>query len=227
MLKAYVLHSGGMDSTTCLYLAIRNHGKENVKAYSVDYGQLHKRELAAAEEICANLDVPHTILQLGPQPESPLTNRAQNDSIPDKSYNDLGEGISPSYHHYRNGQLLSLLAAFASADLKKDDQGIIYAGQHAEDAANWAYPDCTPEFLGAQANAIYVGTYFKVRLSTPLMYDMKRDVVIKGAALQIPWELTYSCYHGKERHCGVCPTCRSRKAAFLEAQIPDPTEYAA
>ncbi len=227
MTKAYVLLSGGVDSSTCLYQACKDFGKENVKAYSVDYGQLHRKEMQYAARMCSQLGIPHTILKMSEQPASPLTDTTQNEAIPDKSYNDLGQGVSPSYHHYRNGQLLSLLTAHASADLKGDETGVIYAGQHAEDAANWAYPDCTAEFLGAQANAIFIGTYFRVRLSTPLTWLQKTDVVKLGESLGVPWELTYSCYHGKDLHCGVCPTCRSRKEAFIAAGVNDPTHYAA
>jgi 7-cyano-7-deazaguanine synthase len=221
------LLSGGVDSSTALYLAIRDFGRENATAYSVDYGQLHRREMEYARKICEHAKVPHRILTLSPQPSSPLTNKEQNLKIPDKTYAELGEGVSPSYHHYRNGQLLSLVAAYASADLHDGEKGVIYAGQHAEDAANWAYADCTFEFLGAQANAIYVGTYHRIRLYTPLVWLQKADVVSLGQKLGVPWELTYSCYKGEERHCGLCPTCRARRQAFIDAGVADPTEYIA
>lgn len=224
--KTYTLLSGGIDSSTSLFLAIRDFGKENAKAYSVDYGQLHYREMEYAAKICKYVGIPHHILTLSPQPASPLTDKEQNLNIPNKTYAELGEGVSPSYHHYRNGQLLSLVAAFASSDLDPDEKGIIYAGQHAEDAANWAYADCTFEFLGSQANAIYVGTYSRVRLYVPLVWLKKVDVVSLGEKLRVPWELTYSCYKGEELHCAVCPTCRARRSAFEAAGIEDPTEYA-
>ena len=225
MTKTFTLLSGGVDSSTCLYIAIRDFGVENAKAFSVDYGQLHNREMEYAAKLCKQLEIPHQILKLGLQPPSPLTNKERNKAIPDKSYGDLGEGVSPSYHYYRNGQLLSLVTAYASADLQPGEKGVIYSGQHAEDAANWAYPDCTPEFLGSQANAIYVGTYFQVRLCVPLTWLQKAEVVKLGQQLGVPWNLTYSCYHGGELHCGLCPTCRARRAAFGIANVKDPTTY--
>jgi 7-cyano-7-deazaguanine synthase len=221
----YVLLSGGIDSTTCLAISLQE--TDATAAYSVDYGQLHKRELEYARKVCDHYNVKHRILTLSPQPASPLTDSTQNKAIPDKRYDELPEGISPSYHHYRNGQLLSLVAAYASANLLPSEKGTIYAGQHAEDAANWAYADCTPEFLGCQATAIWIGTYQRVRLSTPLQWLKKPDIIKLGTSLGVPWELTYSCYHGRELHCGLCPTCQSRKAGFREAGVPDPTQYEA
>lgn len=222
--RAYVLLSGGMDSTTCLFLAISQYGAENVKAFSVDYGQLHRREMNFAGMVCYEQGVDHRIIALAPQPPSPLTDQKKNDAIPDKDYSELS-GVSPSYHYFRNGQLLSLLAAWAESDLGDSDKGIIYAGQHAEDAANWAYPDCTPEFLGAMANAIFIGTYQRIRFAAPLEWMTKADVVRLGDRLGVPWAKTYSCYHGGEEHCGVCPTCRARRQAFIDAGVADPTVY--
>ena len=85
---------------------------------------------------------------------------------------------------------------------------------HAEDAHNWAYPDCTPEFIGAMANAMYVGSYHKVRLITPHEWRTKAEVVAAGMKLDVPFGMTWSCYNGREYHCGVCPTCVGRIQAF-------------
>lgn len=222
--QAFVLHSGGIDSTTCLYMAVKEFGPENTRAFSLHYGQRHEKEMYAARDICHLLQVRHQIVQMAEQPQSMLTNSEVE--IPNASYADL-EGVSPTYVPFRNGQLLSYAAALASAELKGHQYGALYFGAHSEDAANWAYPDCTPEFIGAMANAIHIGTYFKLRLMTPLGWMNKADVVRAGEKLLIPWTLTWSCYKGGAKHCGVCPTCRSRKEAFQEALGMDPTEYEA
>ncbi len=120
--------------------------------------------------------------------------------------------------------MLSLITSYAATDPEAE---AIYFGAHADDAANWAYPDCTPEFIGGMANAIYIGTYHKIRLYTPLMFMNKAAIIRLGNDLEVDWKLTWSCYEGKELHCGVCPTCRSRREGFIGAAVEDPTEYAA
>lgn len=94
-----------------------------------------------------------------------------------------------------------------------------------DDGANWAYPDCTPEFNGSMASAIYIGTYHKVRLLTPLQWLTKTDVIVLGRAIDAPLHLTYSCYEGRLEHCGLCPTCVNRIEAFKRSGFNDPTHY--
>jgi 7-cyano-7-deazaguanine synthase len=74
--------------------------------------------------------------------------------------------------------------------------------------------------------AIYIGSYHRVRLHAPLIEMTKAEVVARGFDLGAPYELSWSCYKGEEKHCGVCPTCRARKEAFLLAGVDDPTIYA-
>jgi 7-cyano-7-deazaguanine synthase len=146
-------------------------------------------------------------------------------SMPHDTYEALQahEGPSPTYVPYRNGTFLSLAASLALDPRMKCDT--IYAGMHAEDAHNWAYPDCTPEFIGAMQNAIYVGTYREVRLVVPFTYKSKADIVALGVRLGVPFELTHSCYEGKRPACGQCPTCVGRLEAFLTNGMKDPLEY--
>ncbi len=219
--KAFVLHSGGIDSTTCLYIALNQFAGEDVVAVSVDYGQRHIKEIAQSRTITQNLGCEHMTIRLGAQPESMLTNPHQE--IPNASYSELA-GVSPTYVPFRNGQLLSYIAGIAHA--KGGSGSEVFFGAHAEDAAGWAYPDCTPEFIGAMANAIYIGTYTQVRLVTPLQWLMKPDVIKLGNTLGVDYAPTWSCYAGGKLHCGTCPTCRSRRDGFIAAGVPDPTEYA-
>lgn len=249
--KAFVLLSGGLDSTTCLALAIAEY--ENVEAVSVDYGQRHIKETDCAKNICDHYGVDHSVLDLrgimsGPQVM--LTDKTVE--VPNTTYDQI-KGVSPTYVPFRNGTMLAALTAHAqkyvmseiarevenaaaegmqSTDFWKEfftDQARnlvgIYFGAHAEDAHNWAYPDCTPEFIGAMANAIYIGSYFAIRLHTPFAYSSKADIVAKGTNLHVPYKLTWSCYKGEQYHCGTCPTCRARHDAFMAADVPDPTLY--
>jgi len=258
MERAFVLLSGGMDSTTCLYIAKERY--REVEAVSVDYGQKHKKEMVFAREHCHSLGIKHSILSIGGILSGIGVMLTDSDTaIPNVSYDEI-HGVSPTYVPFRNGTLLSVITAIAqkwvmhridgmvipnlvpnqpekvafareqalradALDVMKDSVGVFF-GAHAEDAHNWAYPDCTPEFIGAMANAIYTGTYYTVRLNAPLMSLDKTQVVEWGTKLGVPWEKTWSCYKGEDRHCGQCPTCQSRRKAFIQAGVEDPTEYA-
>lgn len=270
MRKAFVLLSGGMDSTTCLHQAVmdyrpegysrehilahlehaKNEGKNGadwVEAFSVHYGQRHKKEMSYAKRTCDRLGIRHSILDVGAV-LSGKTVMLTDDSkgtveVPNISYSDI-KGVSPTYVPFRNGTLLSVITAQAQKwvneqnqedeRLAKEGYGTflematagVYFGAHSEDAHNWAYPDCTPEFIGAMANAIYIGTYHQVRLHTPIQWSSKADVVALGERLGVDWKSTWSCYKGEDQHCGVCPTCRARREAFIAAGVSDPTEYA-
>lgn len=219
MAKAYVLVSGGMDSAVCLALAANTYDQD-VCAVSLNYGQKHSKELDYAIRLAEHFNVEHRIHDItGLLGIGGLND--PNNEVPNISYDDI-DGVSPTYVPFRNGTLLSIATSIASAD---EDAVAVYYGAHAEDAQNWAYPDCTPEFIGAMANAIYIGTYHRVRLCTPLMWNSKDEVATIGHVYQVPWQKTWSCYKGGENHCGTCPTCRARRTAFENAGIDDPTLY--
>jgi len=221
MPKAYVLLSGGIDSSTCLAQACEDFGGL-VCGVSFTYGQRHSKEVEHAEQVAKALDCAFITKDIsGIIGKGGLTDNAL--VIPAKSYDELDPGVSPTYVPFRNGTLLACITSLASTD---PEAVAVYFGAHADDAANWAYPDCTPEFIGGMANAIYVGTYHKIRLYTPLIFMTKAEIVAKGEELNVPWELTWSCYEGGEEHCGVCPTCRSRRDGFINADVFDPTPYA-
>lgn len=228
MQRAYVLMSGGIDSTVCLRIADKEFRGE-VIGVSIDYGQRHKKEIQYASATCAALMFKHRVINLsGVIQKTMLTDK--DAKVPDISYDEIS-GISPTYVPFRNGLMLSALASMAQHDFqhcmdKTKCDWAIYFGAHAEDAARWAYPDCTPEFIGAMSNAIYVGTYEKVRLHTPLQWLTKAQIITRGEALRVDWSLTWSCYKGENVHCGTCPTCQARRGAFITAGVNDPTVYA-
>ena len=250
--KVFCLLSGGVDSTTTLAIAAEEFPDAKLETVTVDYGQRHIRERECAKAQADNYDADHFILQAPGLMTGMLVDKGQdNEEIPDVSYADLAPGISPTYVSFRNGLMLSLLAARAQSwvmeqEKKRDDwcaanphdidvgeiseqeiHATIYLGVHADDGVNWAYPDCTPEFIGPMSSAIYVGTYFKVRVRAPLLYMTKPQVVAEGTRLGVAYAQTWSCYKGEEKHCGVCPTCRSRKEAFVLNGLSDPTVYEA
>ena len=244
--KAFVLLSGGIDSTTCLALAMEDYDR-NVEAVTVDYGQRHIKEAEHAQLICDYYSISHTVLPLrGLLSGVGVMLTDPNVTVPNIPYSEI-KGVSPTYVPFRNGTMLSAITAHAqkyvnqqitrllddpefggssveATQAAKDLCGV-YFGAHAEDAHNWAYPDCTPEFVGAMANAIYIGTYFSVRLHAPFVSASKADIISTGNRFGVPYHLTWSCYKGEELQCGICPTCLARKEAFLDAGIVDPTIY--
>lgn len=230
MKKALVLSSGGVDSTTCVALAM-SLGKENVSTVSVSYGQRHSRELECADKIAKYYEVNHYILDLSNvlQYSNCSLLAHSTEDIPEQSYADQiaqnGEGKVSTYVPFRNGLMLSAVAALAQSIYPEDDVDI-YLGAHADDAAGRAYADCSEEFTSAMNTAIVIGTYGKVRVVAPLVNMNKAEVVKTGLALNVPYELTWSCYEGGETACGKCGTCLDRLAAFEANGVKDPIEYA-
>lgn len=145
------------------------------------------------------------------------------EDIPEESYADQiektgGETPVSTYVPFRNGLFLSSAASIA---LSKDC-GVIYYGAHADDAAGFAYPDCSPVFNDAMNAAIYEGSGHQLRIEAPFVNWTKAQVVAKGLELGVPYELTWSCYAGGEKPCGKCGTCIDRAKAFAENGIADP-----
>ena len=217
MAKALVLFSGGVDSTTCLALAIDKYGAESVTALSVYYGQKHYKELEAARKIKDYYNVELIDLDLSKMFEysdcSLLS--GSEEEIPHESYSEQikktdGKPVS-TYVPFRNGLFL---ASAASIALSLGCE-IIYYGAHSDDAAGSAYPDCSAEFNAAMNEAIYLGSGKQVRITAPFVNMSKAQVVKRGVELGVPYEMTWSCYEGGDKMCGVCGTCRDRKAAFL------------
>lgn len=224
--RGYVLLSGGIDSTTAMAVAVRDLGQRNVQAISIDYGQRHKREIEHAARVANYWGRPHNVIELpNIVPRTMLTDPTQ--PIPDVSYAELPVGVSPSYVPFRNGLMLSALTSYIVGNLADGDEALLFFGAHADDSANYAYADCFPEFTGAMACAIFIGTYQKVRLQIPFQFMSKTAIIELGTKLDVPYHLTFSCYKGGDLHCGTCPTCRARKEAFVLAGVADPTEYVA
>lgn len=151
-----------------------------------------------------------------------LKNSEQN--IPHESYSEQlkkknGSTVS-TYVPFRNGLFL---ASAASIALSKKC-GIIYYGAHADDSAGNAYPDCSEAFNNAMNTAIYEGSGRRLEISAPFVGMSKAEVVKLGLSLDVPYELTWSCYEGGDRPCGKCGTCIDRAKAFKLNGIKDPAE---
>lgn len=230
-MKALVLSSGGVDSTTCVGIAVDKYGKDNVITASLHYGQKHDKEIEYARKIANYYGVRHIeedISNVMKYAKDVCTLMKGGDEIEHKSYADQiaenGEGRVATYVPFRNGLFLSIAAAYADA-LFPGEEVKIYYGAHADDAAGQAYADCSPEFAGAMNKAINIGTYGKISIERPLINMNKAEVVKTGLALNVPYELTWSCYEGKEKACGTCGTCIDRLNAFHLNGVKDPINY--
>lgn len=222
--KAMVLFSGGVDSTTCLALAIERYGAENVVPLSIHYGQKHDKEVQAAERILAHYGIKGMEIDLTPVfAHSSCSLLAHSDeAIPETSYAEQlahGDGKPVStYVPFRNGLFLACAASMAlSLDCR-----CVYYGAHRDDAAGAAYPDCSTDFFESMDRAVYEGSGRALRIEAPFIDKNKAQVVAEGLRLGVPYELTWSCYQGGERPCGVCGTCIDRRRAFEANGVSDP-----
>lgn len=223
-MKALVLFSGGVDSTTCLGMAIEKYGREQVIALSVFYGQKHKKEIEAAKKISEFYQVEHLQLDLErifQYSDCSLLSHSEQE-IPKEDYASQiasleGKPVS-TYVPFRNGLFL---ASAASIALSKGCE-VLYYGAHRDDAAGEAYPDCSRAFYRAMNEAVYEGSGGQIRIEAPFIEWTKAEVVRKGLELKVPFEMTWSCYLGEKKPCGVCGTCRDRARAFELNGVVDP-----
>ena len=226
-MKALVLLSGGLDSSVCLGLAVKEYGAGEVLALSVFYGQKHDKELKAAEDIASYYGVRRLPLDLGEifKDSDCTLLTGSKEEIPHEEYAKQLEmtGGAPvsTYVPFRNGLFLSSAASVALANGCE----VIYYGAHADDAAGNAYPDTSVEFNRAMSEAIYLGSGNALRIVAPFIDKSKSDVVAEGLRAGVPFELTWSCYEGHDKACGVCGTCRDRRRAFADNGLTDPIEY--
>ena len=212
-----VVLSGGMDSATLLYDL---HAQDaRVRALSVNYGQRHVRELAAAAQPTTRLGVEHRIADLSAL-RPLLAGSSQTDdrvAVPEGHYAEASMRVTIVPN--RNMILLAVAAAWA---ISMRSDAVAYAA-HAGDHA--VYPDCREEFVAALGEALRLADWHQVAILRPYVALTKADIVRRGTDLRVPYELTWSCYQGGRYHCGRCGTCVERREAFTLAGVPDPVPY--
>lgn len=222
-LKAVILFSGGLDSTTCLALA-KQQGF-HCCTLSIDYGQKHRAEIKSAEKIAALFSVEaHRTITIGLDNlwGSALTD---NDlSAPD--YMGANDAIPVTYVPARNTIFLSFALGWAEVLGAQD----IFIGANVIDYSN--YPDCRPAFIQAFEGLANLATKAgvegqKFRIHAPLLNFNKAQVIETGFKLGIDYSQTVSCYRADDQGnaCGACDSCTFRKKGFKEAGIADPTRY--
>jgi 7-cyano-7-deazaguanine synthase len=210
--KAIVLLSGGIDSTITLYLAKKLGHK--CFALIFDYGQRHKREIRSAVAVARRAKVPFQIIKFNlPWKGSSLLDPEKN--IPtSRTLKEIPKKIPSTYVPARNTIFLSFALSYAEAI----GASKIFIGANAIDFSG--YPDCRPSYYRAFQKVVKVGTKKKkIKVMTPLINMKKSEIIKLGLSLKAPLNLTWSCYAGGKKPCGVCDSCKIRAKGFAEALI--------
>lgn len=213
-MKIITLLSGGLDSTTLLYLLKKDH---EVKALTINYNQRHNKEILMAGKTCQKLGIDWLLLEIG-NIKKILKGSALTDNIkvPEGRYNSMNmiQTVVPN----RNMIFLSLAAAYALS-LKYD--AIAYAA-HAGD--HTIYPDCRESFFKSCEATINIGNAWNkpIKILVPFANMSKTDVLKIGVSLGVDYNLTWTCYVGLKEPCGKCGACNERAEAFQEVGVEDP-----
>ncbi len=222
-MKAVILLSGGLDSSTVLYQALA----DGCDCYTIsfDYQQRHRRELQSASAIAHKAGVVNhqVAFDLRLWGGSALTDDAID--LPQRTLDEMSQNIPVTYVPARNTIFLSFALAYAETITAER----IYIGVNALDYSG--YPDCRPDYLQAMQEVFRLGTKLgregrPIAIVAPLIHLKKTEIIQLGNQLGVSWDLTWSCYAGGDVACGVCDSCRLRLAAFAELGLVDPLPYA-
>jgi len=207
MKKAVVLLSGGMDSAVTLFIAKKNGYKPYCLTF--DYGQRHKKEILFAKNIARAAKSSCVVLKIClPWKKSALLDK--NIKVPENRKLSGRDNIPPTYVPARNTIFLSFGLSYAEAIGAK----AVFIGANAIDFSG--YPDCRPGYYRKFNELFKKATKARgIKIVAPLLYKTKKDIVRLGAGLGVDFNLTWSCYKGGSRPCGVCDACRLRAKGFL------------
>ena len=216
--RAVVLLSGGLDSSTVLFYALRM-GYE-CHALIFDYGQRHRKEVRSAMKIASRAGVKYQIVGIMlPWGGSSLIEK--NSNVPIHSLRKIGKFIPSTYVPSRNTIFLAFAASFAESINARS----IFIGANSVDYSG--YPDCRPEYLNEFAKLLKLGTKAGtmgagISIKAPLIDKSKAQIVSLAAKLRVPFELTWSCYLGEKMPCGKCDSCKLRAEGFRKSGFVDP-----
>ena len=224
-MKAVVLVSGGMDSTTLLHHVIKTLSYKSIFALSFHYGQKHSKELEMARWQCEQLEEVKDYCSLDIRLVAGLTKGASALTDKDIAVPAL-ENISESdreqpltYVPNRNMIMLSLAAAYAESH----DCTEVFYGAQAQD--EYGYWDCTSTFVTKINEVLNLNRKNPVIIRAPFTSKTKTEELQMGLELGVDYSKTWTCYRGGEKACGVCPTCIERLKAFSDLGIDDPIAY--
>ncbi len=219
-MKIVAIVSGGMDSATLVHHYINQ--RDEVKALGFDYGQRHRKELEFAERLCNELDVPFDVVDLTSISKFIAGQSSQVNpdvEVPDGHYADMTMKITI----VPNRNMIMLAVAIGHA-ISLEYDAVAY-GAHAGD--HTIYPDCRESFAAAMEGAAKLCDWREIKLLRPFVNDSKADVAKMGNGLGVNFSHTWSCYKGRDNHCGKCGTCVERREAFELSGVDDPTLYEA
>jgi 7-cyano-7-deazaguanine synthase len=219
MKKAVCILSGGMDSTLASYLAIQE-GYELITVH-FNYGQrTQDKELQAFRDISSALNVSNKY-EIDLPFFSDIGASALTDNSIDVPTTGIEAGVPITYVPFRNGIFLSIATAIA----EKENATALFIGVVQEDSSG--YPDCTDTFIDKMQSAMNQGTKedTSLEIKTPLVHLSKAQIVKKSLELNVPLELTWSCYKNSSKACGVCDSCRLRLNGFAKANTQDKIPY--
>jgi len=217
--KTVLILSGGLDSAVLLWwLPKISYHIGSVKCLTFDYGQKHRKEIESARELCKAARVHHKILDIssiGKLLHSSITNPEV--SIPEGHYQ--AENMESTVVPGRNLIMLSIAMGYAASSGFDSVAIAAHGGDH------FIYPDCRPEFLLTMNRVGSLFHFSDIKVLAPFRYDSKTDIVKKGKDLDVPFELTWTCYNGREKACGKCGSCIERMEAFKLNNLKDPIDY--
>ena len=218
--KAVAIVSGGMDSVTLAYL-LDSEGYD-LHLLSINYGQRHNKEISYAERCAERLGAAFDVADISGIGRL-LSGSALTDDLDVPHGHYAAENMAVTVVPNRNAIMLSIAYGVAVARGAKLVACAVHAGDH------YVYPDCRPQFIRAfdvmQRQAVEGFGHSNLYLYAPFMSKTKAEIVQTGIALKVPYADTWSCYKGRDLHCGLCGTCNERKEAFQIADVPDPTKY--
>ena len=213
--NAIILMSGGLDSTTVLSFAKKNG--YNITGLSFDYGQRHRRELESSKKIADFYGIQRLVFKID-------LRQIGGSSLTGDEAVEIGKlerkEIPNTYVPGRNILFLSIAAAYSELL----DARTIMMGVNSVDYSG--YPDCRPNFISSMEQSLQHGLdRSDLKIMAPLQYLNKGEIITMGIKNNAPYELTYSCYNGREKACGRCDSCLLRLRGFMDAGEIDPTPY--
>lgn len=221
--KAISVLSGGLDSTVASCVFAEDY---DIHAITFDYGQKSvEREIESSKEICRKMGFKHSIIDLKWLSKISTSSLNTDDEIPvldEDQLDDLERCKQTASSVWVPGRNV-VFTAIATSFAESEDAEIIIVGWDKEEAAT--FPDNSKEFLESFNNLLEIGSPQDIEIKAPAIDLSKEEIVQLGQKIGAPMELSYSCYKGSQKHCGVCESCIRRKRAFKQSKINDLTEY--